>query len=56
MPGPGSTYHLWKAFDINPNVGGACGETISLKGTYWEKLLSPLQVGSSPVPFRANMF
>ncbi|QRV92034.1 chitin synthase [Ceratobasidium sp. AG-Ba] len=25
-PGPTSIYHLWKAFDINSNVGGACGE------------------------------
>ena len=54
MPGPGSIYHLWKAFDINSNVGGACGEIVALKGTYWEKLLNPL--GSSPVPFRANAF
>jgi len=49
MPGPGSIYHLWKAFDINSNVGGACGEIVALKGKYWEKLANPL--GSSPVPF-----
>jgi len=23
MPGPNSIYHLWKAFDIHSNVGGA---------------------------------
>lgn len=26
MPRSKSIYHLWKAFDINSNVGGACGE------------------------------
>lgn len=26
MPGPKSIYHLWKTFDLNSNVGGACGE------------------------------
>jgi chitin synthase len=49
MPGPSSIYHLWKAFDINSNVGGACGEIVALKGKYWEKLLNPL--GSPLVPF-----
>jgi chitin synthase len=49
-PGPSSIYHLWKAFDINSNVGGACGEIVALKGKYWEKLLNPL--GSPPVPLR----
>lgn len=44
--------HLWKAFDINSNVGGACGEIVALKGTYWEKLSNSL--GSSPVPFPVN--
>jgi chitin synthase len=33
QPGPTSIYHLWKAFDINSNVGGACGEIVALKGT-----------------------
>lgn len=51
MPGPSSIYHLWKAFDINSNVGGACGEIVALKGKYWEKLLNPL--GSSAGFFRA---
>ncbi|KAF8997184.1 chitin synthase-domain-containing protein [Cyathus striatus] len=31
MPGPTSIYHLWKAFDINSNVGGACGEIVALR-------------------------
>lgn len=42
MPGPHSIYHLWKAFDINSNVGGACGEIVALKGKYWSNLLNPL--------------
>lgn len=40
-----SIYHLWKAFDVNPNVGGACGEIVALKGRMWSALLNPL-VGS----------
>ncbi|THH18657.1 hypothetical protein EW146_g2370 [Bondarzewia mesenterica] len=35
-PGPTSIYHLWKAFDINSNVGGACGEIVALKGRWGE--------------------
>ncbi|GJJ15340.1 hypothetical protein Clacol_009616, partial [Clathrus columnatus] len=42
MPGPTSIYHLWKAFDINSNVGGACGEIVALKGRYGLNLLNPL--------------
>jgi chitin synthase len=42
MPGPHSIYHLWKAFDINSNVGGACGEIVALKGKFWRNLLNPL--------------
>jgi chitin synthase len=46
-PGLGSIYHLWKAFDINSDVGGACGEIVVLKGKYGAKLLNPL----SQLPF-----
>lgn len=42
MPGPTAIYHLWKAFDINSNVGGACGEIVALKGKYGLNLLNPL--------------
>ncbi|KAJ8496271.1 hypothetical protein ONZ51_g1200 [Trametes cubensis] len=42
MPGPTSIYHLWKAFDINSNVGGACGEIVALKGKYMRNLINPL--------------
>lgn len=42
MPGPTSIYHLWKAFDINSNVGGACGEIVALKGKYGRNMLNPL--------------
>ena len=42
MPGPTSIYHLWKAFDINPNIGGACGEIVALKGKYGQYLINPL--------------
>ena len=47
MPGPTSIYHLWKAFDINSNVGGACGEIVALKGKYGQNLINPL--GMSPI-------
>ncbi|KAL6300688.1 glycosyltransferase family 2 protein [Sparassis latifolia] len=42
MPGPTSIYHLWKAFDINSNVGGACGEIVALKGKYGRNMLNPI--------------
>jgi chitin synthase len=41
-PGPKSIYHLWKAFHINPSVGGACGEIVAMKGAYGENLINPL--------------
>ncbi len=40
VPGPTSICHLWKAFDANKNVGGACGEITVSKGKYW--ILNPL--------------
>ncbi|KAJ7772078.1 glycosyltransferase family 2 protein [Mycena maculata] len=42
QPGPTSIYHLWKAFDINSNVGGACGEIVALKGKWGTNLINPL--------------
>ncbi|GAA5915714.1 chitin synthase CHS2 [Sporobolomyces salmoneus] len=41
-PGDRSLYHLWKAFDMNSNVGGACGEIVAQKGRFWLSLLNPL--------------
>ncbi|KAI7864519.1 chitin synthase 1 [Spinellus fusiger] len=41
-PGNSSIYHLWKAFDTNENVGGACGEICVMKGTACMDLLNPL--------------
>ncbi len=35
-------YHLWKAFDINFNVGGARGEIVALNKKYGVNLLNPL--------------
>jgi chitin synthase len=32
-PGNNSIYHLWKSFDINSNVAGACGEIRAMAGT-----------------------
>ncbi|KAJ3029489.1 UNVERIFIED_CONTAM: Chitin synthase, class 2 [Siphonaria sp. JEL0065] len=37
-----SLYHLWKAFDKNPQIGGACGEIYAELGYAWSKLLNPL--------------
>jgi len=37
-----SIYQLWKAFDSNPNVGGACGEIYCQLGSSCKNLLSPL--------------
>ena len=41
-PGPNSLYHLWKAFDTDSNVAGACGEIKASKGKGWLGLLNPL--------------
>lgn len=41
-PTPTSIYHLWKAFDRNPHLGGACGEIYAELGKGWHKLLNPL--------------
>lgn len=41
-PGDKSVYHLWKAFDMNSNVGGAAGEISVMKGKLWTGLLNPL--------------
>lgn len=37
-----SIYHLWKAFDRDPAVGGACGEIAAELGKGWKNLLNPL--------------
>ncbi|KXN90875.1 Chitin synthase 3 [Leucoagaricus sp. SymC.cos] len=42
QPGNNSIYKLWKAFDLNSNVGGACGEISAYKGKNWSLLLNPL--------------
>ncbi|KAI8144107.1 glycosyltransferase family 2 protein [Fennellomyces sp. T-0311] len=41
-PGPTSIYKLWKTFDINLDVGGACGEVRAMTGTAGVALLNPL--------------
>lgn len=42
QPGVSSIYRLWKSFDVNSNVGGACGEIVALKGKLLSNLLNPL--------------
>ncbi|ORY59657.1 glycosyltransferase family 2 protein [Pseudomassariella vexata] len=41
-PGTNSLYHLWKAFDTDSNVAGACGEIKAMKGKWGLSLLNPL--------------
>jgi cellulose synthase/poly-beta-1,6-N-acetylglucosamine synthase-like glycosyltransferase len=41
-PGNRSIYRLWKAFDVNSSVAGACGEISVYKGKNWSALLNPL--------------
>ncbi|SCV73964.1 BQ2448_6394 [Microbotryum intermedium] len=41
-PGAVSLYKLWKTFDLNSNVGGACGEIVASKGHVMKNLLNPL--------------
>ncbi|KAI0268865.1 chitin synthase-domain-containing protein [Gloeopeniophorella convolvens] len=41
-PSHKSLYYLWKTFDLNSNVAGACGEIAAYKGKNWSALLNPL--------------
>ncbi|ORZ17345.1 chitin synthase 2 [Absidia repens] len=41
-PGHTSIYHLWKAFDINSQCAGACGEIKTMTGPAGVALLNPL--------------
>ena len=41
-PGPTSLYHLWKAFDTDSSVAGACGEIKAGTGKHGLGLLNPL--------------
>lgn len=41
-PGSTSLYHLWKAFDSDSNVAGACGEIKAMKGKGGLNLLNPI--------------
>ncbi|KAJ3315378.1 Chitin synthase, class 1 [Blyttiomyces sp. JEL0837] len=41
-PSDKSMYKLWKAFDSNPHIAGACGEIYVETGPAWTKLLNPL--------------
>ncbi|KAK3307693.1 glycosyltransferase family 2 protein [Chaetomium strumarium] len=41
-PAGTALYHLWKAFDTDSNVAGACGEIIAMKGKLGRNLLNPL--------------
>jgi cellulose synthase/poly-beta-1,6-N-acetylglucosamine synthase-like glycosyltransferase len=41
-PEPDSIYKLWKAFDRDPKVGGACGEITVDTGRACSNLINPL--------------
>lgn len=41
-PGKDSLYHLWKAFDNDSQVAGACGEIKAMKGKGFIGLFNPL--------------
>ncbi|KAK0714781.1 glycosyltransferase family 2 protein [Lasiosphaeris hirsuta] len=41
-PGGNSLYHLWKAFDTDSNVAGACGEIRAMTGNWGVNLINPL--------------
>lgn len=41
-PSPQTMYSLWKAFDEDSNVGGACGEIRTMTGKFGRDLLNPL--------------
>jgi chitin synthase len=41
-PGKDSIYQLWKAFDLEPNCAGACGEIKAMLGPGGKNLMNPL--------------
>jgi chitin synthase len=41
-PGNKSIYQLWRAFDLDPNCGGACGEIKAMLGKGGKNLLNPV--------------
>ncbi|KAF9972358.1 Chitin synthase, class 2 [Actinomortierella ambigua] len=41
-PSGTSIYHLWKAFDRDSSIGGACGEICADLGPGWKNVLNPL--------------
>lgn len=41
-PGNSTIYHLWKAFDTDSNVAGACGEIKAMLGPMGRNLFNPL--------------
>ncbi|KAI9730644.1 MAG: Chitin synthase, class 1 [Claussenomyces sp. TS43310] len=41
-PGKDSIYQLWKAFDLEPNCAGACGEIKAMLGPGGKHLINPL--------------
>lgn len=41
-PGNHAIYHLWKAFDKNSQIAGACGEIAAALGKGYSKLFNPL--------------
>ncbi|EMD35236.1 chitin synthase [Gelatoporia subvermispora B] len=53
MPGPTALFHIWRAFEKNPKLGGACGEIVALKGQYWLNLFNPL-VGAQNFEYKLS--
>lgn len=41
-PGPQSVYQLYRAFQLDPNCGGACGEIKAMLGKNGRKVLNPI--------------
>ncbi|KAJ3219415.1 Chitin synthase, class 2 [Dinochytrium kinnereticum] len=41
-PSKESFFHLYNAFERDPNVAGACGEIVAELGPYWSKLVNPI--------------
>lgn len=52
-PSVSSFYHLWKAFELNPNVAGACGEIRTETGKYCMKLSNVL-VGAQNFEYKMS--
>ncbi|KAI8909524.1 chitin synthase-domain-containing protein [Gorgonomyces haynaldii] len=53
-PSETSFYELYRAFERDPNVGGACGEIIAEAGKFWQKIVANPLVASQNFEYKMS--